>query len=366
MQMTAQALADANRGEVRGDPQVVVEGAQTIHRAGPSDVAFAADEKNLKKLARSRAGVAFVPRALAAALGDEHASRTLILVDDPQAAFLRVLERFRPPRPRANIGISPQSFISPTAKIGKHTNIHPGAFVGDGAVVGDHCDVFPGVCIGRGCTLGHHVTLYPNVVLYADVKIGNRVWIHAGAVIGADGFGYRLVDGRHQKLPHYGNVEIGDDVEIGACSTVDRAMIGTTVIGEGTKIDNLVMIAHNCELGRHNLLVSQVGFAGSVTTGDYVVCAGQVGVADHVHLGERSVYGAKAGVHKDMPGGQTYLGAPATPESEAIRVVMSQQKLPEMRKQLRQLEAQVAELTRALERLSNERPAPPSASNSAA
>jgi UDP-3-O-[3-hydroxymyristoyl] glucosamine N-acyltransferase len=143
-------------------------------------------------------------------------------------------------------------------------------------------------------------------------------------------------------------------------------MIGTTVVGEGTKIDNLVMIAHNCELGRHNLLISQVGFAGSVTTGDYVVCAGQVGVADHVHLGDRAIFGAKAGIHKDMPGGQTYLGAPAVPESDAIRVVMSQQKLPEMRKQLRQLESRVAELSRALELLTATQPPGPSASSSAA
>ena len=174
--------------------------------------------------------------------------------------------------------------------------------------------------------------------------VGNRVILHAGAVIGADGFGYRTVNGRHERIPHFGTVRIEDDVEVGANTTIDRAMVDETVIGQGTKLDNLVMIGHNCEIGRHNLIVSQVGFAGSVTTGDYVVCAGQVGIADHVHLGSRWVLGAKAGVHKDVPDGERHVGVPAVPEVECMRVVMALQKLPEMRQQFRKLERQVAEL----------------------
>ncbi len=181
-------------------------------------------------------------------------------------------------------------------------------------VIGEHCDIHPGVSIGPGCRIGDHTILYPNVVLYHDVQIGQRVILHAGAVIGTDGFGYQLAEGKHQKLHHYGHVRIEDDAEIGANTTIDRALVGETIIGQGTKIDNLVMIAHNCELGQHNVLASQVGFAGSVTTGDYVVCAGQVGIADHVHLGTGSVLAAQAGVHKSLAGGKVYFGGARQPD----------------------------------------------------
>jgi UDP-3-O-[3-hydroxymyristoyl] glucosamine N-acyltransferase len=176
-------------------------------------------------------------------------------------------------------------------------------------------------------------------------------------VIGTDGFGYLQKDGRHVKIEHYGNVVIEDDVEIGACTTIDRSFLGSTRIGTGTKIDNQVMIAHNCELGPHNIIVSQVGFAGSVTTGAYVVCAGQVGVADHVHLGEGAIFGAKAGIHKDMPGGATYIGTPAQPESDAIRQAIAAHKLPEMRSQLKKLEKQMNALQQQLNHDGSERPA---------
>ena len=241
--------------------------------------------------------------------------------------------------------------MNATAQIGKETNIHPGAHIGPGVVIGDRCDIHPGAVVGRGCRLGNDVVLYPHAVLYDEIIVGDRAIIHAGAVIGADGFGYRLVDGRHERIPHYGTVRIGADVEIGADTTVDRAMVDETVIGEGTKLDNLVMIGHNCEIGRHNMFVSQVGLAGSVTSGDYVVCAGQVGIADHVHLGTGSVLGAKAGVHKDVPAGERQFGCPAIPEAECKRVVMSQMKLPEMRQTLRALERQVEVLTARLSQL---------------
>jgi len=199
--------------------------------------------------------------------------------------------------------------------------------------------------------LGDDCLIYPNVVLYAGVQIRSRVIIHANAVIGADGFGYRFREGRYQKIPHLGWVSIEDDVEIGAATTIDRGMIGATVIGEGTKLDNLVMIGHNCELGKHNAFASQVGLAGSVTTGDYVRCAGQVGIADHVHLGTAAVFGAKAGIHKDMEAGKTYLGAPATEEQDQMRILMSLRKVPELRAHFRQLEKQVADLQQQLIRL---------------
>jgi UDP-3-O-[3-hydroxymyristoyl] glucosamine N-acyltransferase len=191
--------------------------------------------------------------------------------------------------------------------------------------------------IGRFCQIGDDVVLYPNVVLYDGTVLGNRVIIHGNAVLGADGFGYRLQNGRHVKVPQLGHVEIGDDVEIGACTTIDRGTFQATRIGAGTKIDNLVQVAHNCQIGRHNLLVSQMGIAGSSSTGDYVVAAGQVGIVDHVHIGDRVIIGGQAGVTKDVPAGQHILGSPATPERDQKRIMMSLEKLPEIRRELRRI-----------------------------
>jgi UDP-3-O-[3-hydroxymyristoyl] glucosamine N-acyltransferase len=186
--------------------------------------------------------------------------------------------------------------------------------------------------------------MHPHVVLYPDVVLGDRVVIHANAVIGADGFGYRLRQGRFEKVPQLGFVLVGNDVEIGACTTIDRGMIGPTVIGEGTKLDNLIMIGHNCELGRHNIFASQVGLAGSVTTGDYVTCAGQAGIKDHVHLGTGCTLGSKAGVHNDIPAGERHMGVPSRPAHEAFQILAAMVKGPELRKQVRRLESRLADL----------------------
>lgn len=338
---TLSALIEA---ELHGDPRVVVRDAQSLESAGEHEISYLSDERHLKQAGACRAAALIVPRGLVPRV-QSVSSAACLGVDDPLLAFVSALEHFRPPRREISPGISDRAEISPAAQIAPDAEIHPGAHIADGAVIGSRCRILPGAYVGAGCQLGADVTLYPHVVLYANTIVGDRVTIHANSVIGADGFGYRVRDGRHCKIPHFGNVQIEDDVEIGACTTIDRAMVGTTRIGEGSKLDNLVMIGHNCELGRHNILVSQVGLAGSVTTGDYVVCAGQVGIGDHVHLGTGAVFGAKAGVHKDMPGGQTYLGTPAEPEGDAIRNVMSLKKLPELRRTVRRLEQQVAALT---------------------
>ncbi|MDQ3332684.1 MAG: UDP-3-O-(3-hydroxymyristoyl)glucosamine N-acyltransferase, partial [Planctomycetota bacterium] len=267
--------------ETIGDRTRVVTGAQPLGRAEAGDMAFVAGKVKPEIAFKSRAGVLF----LTPEMGDrrpEGDARTFVISGNPKDAFFSALTRLKPARPRAAAAHSPHAFIHPNAQIGPNTNIAPGATIGSGVVIGAYCDIAPGVCIGSGSRIGDAVQLHPNVVVYHDVQIGSRVTIQAGSVIGADGFGYKTQNGRHDRIPHFGTVRIGDDVDIGACTTIDRAVIGETVIGDGTKIDNNVVIAHNCELGRHNLLVSQVGFAGSVTTGDYVVCAGQVGIADHV------------------------------------------------------------------------------------
>ncbi len=346
--LTVESIARRVNGTVIGDAQRSISGAESLAKAKAGDVTFAAGEKHLKRLAQANAGACLVARSKTQPTLPEN-GMVLIVVDDPQDAFIAILREFRPQRPRPSIGISPAAHISPTAQLGPDCNVFPGAYIDDGVVIGARCDIYPGVYIGADCRIGDDCVLHPQVVFYPDVVIGQRVIVHANAVLGADGFGYRFRNGRFEKIPQQGWVHVHDDCEIGACTTIDRGMIGATVIGAGTKLDNLVMIGHNCELGKHNVFASQVGFAGSITTGDYVRCAGQVGIADHVHLGTNSSYGAKTGIHRDMPANGTYLGAPALPDREQMRIMSMQQRLPEMRHQLRELEQQVAKLTAQME-----------------
>ncbi|MFN0056767.1 MAG: UDP-3-O-(3-hydroxymyristoyl)glucosamine N-acyltransferase [Planctomycetales bacterium] len=347
---TLENLALPIRGEILGDGRLEIRGAAALEKAGPHEISFAGDEQHLKSLRTAKAGACLVSRAQRGATLLSGAQPALVLVDDPLDAFLTILKQFRPPAPRPQVGVSPQATIDPTARIGADCNIYPGAFVDAGAVIGDRCDLYPGVFVGRQCRIGDDCIFHPHVVLYSDVVVGNRVVVHASAVLGADGFGYRFREGRFEKIPQLGWVEVQDDCEIGAGTTIDRGMIGPTLIGAGTKLDNLVMIGHNCEIGRHNAFASQVGLAGSVTTGDYVRCGGQAGVADHVHLGRGCTLGAKAGAHKDVPDGETHVGAPARPELEQLRILMSAVKVPEMRKQLRELEARMEALTQRLDK----------------
>jgi UDP-3-O-[3-hydroxymyristoyl] glucosamine N-acyltransferase len=226
--------------------------------------------------------------------------------------------------------------------IGKDVAIYPFVFVGDGAQVGDGTALHPGAVIGAGCKLGCDCIIHPNAVLYQNVILGDRVEIHAGSVLGGDGFGYRQTEGRHVKVPHSGRLEVENDVEVGANCTIDRATFETTRIGEGTKIDNLVMIGHNNQIGRHNLLCGQVGIAGSCKTGDYVVMAGQAGIKDKTQIGHGVIVGAQAGVHRNIPDGQNVLGSPAIPVREQRRIFQMIARLPEMHHKLRALAAQIA------------------------
>jgi UDP-3-O-[3-hydroxymyristoyl] glucosamine N-acyltransferase len=344
------ALAAEFHAVVRGFDDVDIVSAEPFEKATPGSITFVADLKLLKRMAGCRATACFVSPAAAVELPDD-LPLTLLVVADPQDAFLKVLARFRPMRARPKLGVSPLAYVSPKATVGADCNIYPHAFVDDDVVIGDGCDIHPGVTIARGCRIGAGCVLHPRVALYEDTVLEERVIVHAGAVLGADGFGYRFRQGRFEKIPQLGSVRIEKDCEIGANTTIDRGMIGATVIGEGTKLDNLVMIGHNCELGKHNAFASQVGLAGSVTTGDYVRCAGQVGIADHLHLGTGCTLGAKSGVHRDIPAGETHVGYPAVPEQDAFKVAMATQKTPEMRKQIRQLEQTVEQLGRQFTQL---------------
>lgn len=344
MQATVAELAALVGGTVVGDGDVVIRGAAPLSEAGAGDVTLVdrADRGDALLASTHAAAVvaprSFVPKAIAA-----------ILVDDVHGAFTAIASRFCPPRPQKRLGISPLAAIHPTARIGRDVDVHPFATIGEDVEIGDGSTIHAGVHVLAGAKIGPGVTIFPNAVLYEDTVVGPRCVIHAGAVLGAYGFGYCSVGGRHRLSAQLGRVVLGAEVEIGAGTTVDRGTYGATVIGEGTKIDNQVMIAHNCRIGRHNMLCAQVGIAGSTTTGDYVVMAGQVGVRDHVHIGTRAVLGAMAGVINDVPDDARLVGIPATPEREQMVKQAALAKLPEMRRQLKHLQAVVDELARLQE-----------------
>ncbi len=332
MSVTLRQLAELVQGRVVGDGELVIRAARTLGEAGEGDITFVESDKHAPQLQQSKAAAAVVPPSVPIN------GKALIQVADPLMAFVSIVRHLhgKPEPPRH--GIDPRAYVHARAQVGEEPSIYPFAVIEEGAVLGKRCRIHSGAVVGRDCRLGDDVTLHPNSVLYEDTVLGDRVVVHANAVLGADGFGYRFHQGRHVKVPQLGHVEVGDDVEIGACTTIDRGTFQATRIGEGTKIDNLVQVAHNCQVGRHNLLVSQMGIAGSSTTGNYVVIAGQVGITDHVHIGDCAIIGAKAGVTKDVPAGQRTLGAPATPERDQKRILMSLEKLPEMRRALRRIQ----------------------------
>jgi UDP-3-O-[3-hydroxymyristoyl] glucosamine N-acyltransferase len=331
VQVTVRQLAELVHGQVHGDGELLISAARTLEEAEPGHITFVENDRHARLLHDCRAAAAVVPAGLSAN------GLTLIQVADPLNAFVAIVRHLHGRSEPPPHGIDPLAAVHPSARAGEGASIFPFATVGEGTVLGARCTLHSGVRVGRHCRLGDDVTIYPNAVLYDGTVVGDRAIIHANAVLGADGFGYRLHNGRHVKVPQLGHVEIGPDAEIGACTTIDRGTFRATRVGEGTKIDNLVMVAHNCQIGRHNLFVSQMGIAGSSSTGDYVVIAGQVGVVDHVHIGDRVLVGGQAAVTKDVPPGERLLGSPATPEREQKRILMTMERLPDMRRDLRRV-----------------------------
>ena len=315
-------------GNLTGNAELMIEGAATLPVARPGDITLADHPRLAPQLARCQASAVIVPACL------QPTDRPFITVSEVHAAFAKVVAHFHPPRETHYPGVHPAAFVHPTARIANGVEIHPQASIGADVQIATGSIIHSGVRILDGCRLDEHCTLFPGVVLYENTVVGEHTIIHANAVIGAYGFGYSTVDGRHKLSSQLGYVEIGDHVEIGAGATIDRGTYGPTVIGSGTKIDNLVQIGHNCRIGRHNLICSQVGIAGSCSTGEYVVMAGQVGLADHLHIGDGALLGAKSGVMTDALPGKRYLGAPAVEERQFFRSISLIQQLPEIRRQL--------------------------------
>ncbi|MBN9118524.1 MAG: UDP-3-O-(3-hydroxymyristoyl)glucosamine N-acyltransferase [Planctomycetes bacterium] len=332
MDVTVRQLAEWVRGEVLGDPDLAISNARTLADAGPGDVTFVETDKYLSAWHASKASAAVVGPSV------PPNGRPLIRVADPLMAFAEIVRHLRGRTEEPHGVIDPTAVVHPAARLAAGVSVGPHAIIGEGTTLGENTTVHAGVVVGRSCAIGRDCVLHPRVVLYDDCVIGARVTIHAGAVLGADGFGYRQHNGRHIKIPQQGWVEIGDDVEIGACATVDRGTFGPTRVGAGTKIDNLVMIGHNCQIGRHNVLCGQVGIAGSCVTGDYVVMAGQVGVADHLKIGSRVIVGAQAGVCNDLTDDQTVFGYPAIPVSEQRRLLANIKRLPEVRADVKKIQ----------------------------
>ena len=335
MQSTLAELAALVDGQVCGEGDLVVRGAAPLRDAQPGDITLIDSADHGDLLASTKASAVVIPTSL------EASDLPAIRVDDTHRAFALIISRFRPPRAESAIGVSPAATVSPTAVLGSDVDVHPQANIGDDVEVGEGSTIHSGVRILAGSKIGPNTTIFPNAVLYEDTVVGARCIIHAGAVLGAYGFGYSLRDGRHELSAQLGNVVVEDDVEIGANTTIDRGTYGPTVIGEGTKIDNQVMVGHNCHVGRHNMLCAQVGIAGSTSTGDYVVMAGQVGVRDHVHIGAQAVLGAMAGIIGDVPDGATMVGIPATPARDQAIIQIAIARLPDMRKQLKKLQGAV-------------------------
>jgi UDP-3-O-[3-hydroxymyristoyl] glucosamine N-acyltransferase len=327
---TLEELAELVGGQLCGDGRFQITGAKPVGSAGPNDITFARDKHYLDAVEASGAGAALVPPEVSS----ERVH--LIRVADPLKAFVKIVQHFHTDQDLPEPGIHPTSVINPSAQIGADVHIGPHVVIGRNTVIGDRCCVMAGAVIEADCLLGEQVVLYPRVVLHRRTRLGDRVVVHPGAVIGSEGFGFQHKGGRIEKVPQMGWVEVGNDVEIGANTTIDRGTFEATRIGDGTKIDNQVQIAHNCKIGRRNILVAQVGIAGSVTTGDDVVIAGQAGIRDHIRIGDGAVVGAMAGIMRDVEPGTQVVGLPATPLGQQRRLQAVLLKLPEFYKEVRE------------------------------
>jgi len=317
-----------------------VSGVGTLESAGPDDVTFLATPKYEHLLDQTRAAAVLCAEA--------HASRvaSALVSANPYLDFARLLSLFTP-RQGCLSGVSSQAFVHPEAEVHEGADIYPFAFVAKGAKVGEGCRVFPGCYVGEDCVVGEGSTLYPNVVLMAGTVLGKRVMIHSGAVLGADGFGYVPTPAGREKIPQVGVVVVEDDVEIGACTTIDRAMLEATKIGAGTKIDNLVQIGHNCTFGTNCTIVSQVGVAGSCAVGNDVIIAGKAGLADHLEIGDGAVIGPKCGVRVSVGPGERVGGHPAMPYGTYMRYMSLAPQIPDLFKRVKQLEKELVALRAA-------------------
>jgi UDP-3-O-[3-hydroxymyristoyl] glucosamine N-acyltransferase len=340
MKKELKELAEWVEGVVVGDGKTEISGVAAIEEARAGEITFIANPKYLPHLNKTNGSAIIVSKEVT------RADKPLLCVTNPQLAFAKILTLFSQ-KPYQPGGIDPHAWISPTAKLGKDLTVYPFVCIGDRCSIGDRVTLYPGVSVAEDSSIGEDSILYSNVSVYSGTIIGKRVTLHSGTVVGSDGFGYVKEGKRNVKIPQVGIVEIEDDVEIGANTTVDRATLGKTIIRRGVKIDNLVMVAHNVVIGEDSIIVAQVGISGSSKIGSNVTLAGQVGVVGHVEIGENAMVGAQAGVTHDLPGNQGYVGSPALPHREFLRAITVFPRLPEMRKTLLDLEKRIKKMEEA-------------------
>ncbi len=335
MPITAADVAAQVGGRLVGDPAVVVQGIAPLDRAGPDDLSILSHQRYTGWFATSRAGVVLVAPEFETQAG---APATRIVVDKPMDALVGLLSRFHRQEPRV-VGVHPTAVVAPTARLGEGVTLDPHAVVGDGAVLGDRCWIGAGAKVGAGSVLGNDVRLHANAVVYPFTELGDRVVLHAGAQVGREGFGFVPRPTGVVRIPHVGRCVLEHDVEVGANSCVDRGSVDDTVIGAGTKIDNLVQIAHNVRVGRFCFFASQVGIAGSTRIEDGVQFGGQSGAGGHLIVGARATVAARSGVIRDMPSGETWSGFPGRPHKEQLRMQAAMTKLARLVRPLEQLVA---------------------------
>ncbi|NOT02308.1 MAG: UDP-3-O-(3-hydroxymyristoyl)glucosamine N-acyltransferase [Phycisphaerales bacterium] len=355
--MKSVSLADISKfirqqgiaNDIDGDPEIAVSAVNTLEDAQPGEISFLSNPRYHRMLPETRASAVIVTRQT-----DAPDRLALVRTDDPYAAVAAAIVRVHGYRKHPRWGIDVRTTIAASARIGENANIGPWVSIAVHAEIGDNATIYPGCYIGDHVTIGHHVTLFPNVTIYDRTQIGHRVTIHAGTSIGQDGLGYAPRDGRWIKIPQVGQIIIDDDVEIGAGCAFDRATLGATRIGRGSKFSDLVVIGHGAKIGQDCMVVGQVGIAGSAVIGDHVTLAGQVGVGGHLTIGDGARIGAQSGVVSSLDGGVEYQGSPAVPSPDFRRQSAAIQKLPELVQRIRDLERELTELRQRMD--NGERP----------
>jgi UDP-3-O-[3-hydroxymyristoyl] glucosamine N-acyltransferase len=352
MQFTAKQISEFLDGTIEGNPNAEVSELSKIETGNPGSLCFLSNPKYESYLYTTKASVVIVSKDFQPT---QKVNCTLIRVKDPYSAFSVLLEKYNDAvkqHKSQQVGIEQPSFIHPTAKIGKNVFIAAFAYIEENVEIGDNCKIYSQTFIGSDSKLGNDCTLYPGVKIYNNSKLGNRITIHSNAVIGSDGFGFApQPDGTYNKIAQIGNVVIEDDVEIGANAAIDRATMGSTFIRKGAKLDNLIQIAHNVDIGAHAVVAAQSGISGSTKLGDNSVIGGQVGIAGHLNLGKGTQIGAQAGINFNTEDNKQWHGSPAQPLKEWMRSTVIFKKLPTVEKRVRELEAKIEELNTIIQNL---------------
>lgn len=341
MEFSARQIADFIQGRIEGDENATVHTFAKIEEGVPGAISFLSNPKYTHYLYNTQSSIVLVNDDLELT---EPVKTTLIRVKNAYECVAKLLQLYQSAMPKKT-GIEKQAYISPSAKIGKNCYVGAFAYIGDNVTIGDDTQIYPNTVIEDGASIGNRCTLYPNVTIYNGCKLGDRVTIHAGSVIGADGFGFAPNTEGYDKIPQIGIVTIEDDVEIGANTCVDRSTMGTTIIRRGVKLDNLVQIAHNVEVGENTVMSAQTGVAGSTKIGKWCMFGGQVGLAGHIKIGDKVFLGAQSGVPGNLKSNQTLIGTPPTEPKAYFKSIAITHKLPELYRQINEMQKQIDKLT---------------------